>query len=186
MGHDGSLAIAYSLSQQRSLIQYLHLRSVTIDNEDIELLAASLQDYMYLLHLDLSHNRIEGQRGGAAIASIISRVTTKENGRTALKHLNLAYNNLGTSGFLAMNEEVLLVNGNIIETLNVSYNDITKIRFPGGNEPSTDKFYCVTKLILDGNVFKLTTYKSLSVLLARCSFMVHISLKKCQLEDLGL
>ena len=82
-------------------------------------------------------------------------MTTKENGREKLKHLNLSKNSLGIRGFMAMNEEVLKVNGNIIETLNIGYNGITEVRFPMGIEPSNEKVYGAINLILDGNVFKI-------------------------------
>ena len=39
LGKDGGLAIAYGFSMNRSLIQYLHLKSTTIGNEELELIA---------------------------------------------------------------------------------------------------------------------------------------------------
>ncbi len=54
LGKDGGLAIAYGLSMNRSLIQYLNLRATTISNDEIELIAEALENYLYLLHLDLA------------------------------------------------------------------------------------------------------------------------------------
>ena len=49
LGKEGCLAISYSLNVNTCLVQFLKLRSVTMCNEDVELLADSLQDYLYLL-----------------------------------------------------------------------------------------------------------------------------------------
>ena len=53
MGKDGTLAIALGISAHRCQVQFLHLRAVTIGNEEIEFLADALQDYYQLMHLDL-------------------------------------------------------------------------------------------------------------------------------------
>ena len=73
LGKDGGLALSYGISLNRCVIQFLHLQSVTVGNEEIEMLADSLQDYLYLLHLDLSQNRLEGTRGGAVVSRILTR-----------------------------------------------------------------------------------------------------------------
>ena len=93
MGKEGCLAISYSLHVNSCLVQFLKLRSVTMCNEDVELLADSLQDYLYLLSLDLSHNRLEGARAGIAIAKILSRKCLVRGGRD-LSDLNLSYNKI--------------------------------------------------------------------------------------------
>ncbi len=51
---DGGLAIAYGLSVKCCLVQFLYLSSVTLGNDEAEVLAEALEDYLYLLHLDLS------------------------------------------------------------------------------------------------------------------------------------
>ena len=75
-------------------------------NEDIELLADSIQDYLYLLKLDISHNRLEGVRAGAAIARILSRKCLVRGGRD-ISDLNLSYNKIQETGFACIVHELL-------------------------------------------------------------------------------
>lgn len=120
LGKDGGQAIAFGLRSNNCLVQYLHLRSVTLGNDDAELIADSLADYHYLLHLDLCHNRLEGIRGGAACCRILGR-DMKSRGGVNLQHFNLAHNKLGDSGFsLIIN--ALLEPTIDVEVLNLSYN----------------------------------------------------------------
>ena len=62
------MAIAYGFMQNKCLIQNLYLRSTTLGNDEVEILADSLTDYLYLQVLDLSYNRLEGNRGGQALS----------------------------------------------------------------------------------------------------------------------
>jgi Ran GTPase-activating protein (RanGAP) involved in mRNA processing and transport len=126
MGKDGGLAIAYGLSLKSCLVQFLNLRSVTLQNDEAEVLAESLEDYLHLLHLDLSYNRIEGARGGTAIARIIMRRVVSRGGMQ-LQNLNLAHNKLGNSGFAAI-VHVLLHPQSFLGRLNVSYNEISDVK----------------------------------------------------------
>ena len=73
MGKDGGNAIAYGIVSGKSLVQFLHLRSVTLSNDEGEILAEALEDYYFLTDLDLSQNRLEGARGGNAIGKILNR-----------------------------------------------------------------------------------------------------------------
>ena len=106
LGKDGGLAIAYGLTSVSTLVQYLHLSSITMGNAEIESIAASLQDYYFLLELDLSENRIEGARGGSAIARIIGRKIHKRGGEM-LQKVNLSNNKLGNFGFAEVMQELL-------------------------------------------------------------------------------
>ena len=54
MGRDGGLALAYGFSLNKCLVQFLYLKSVGLGNDEVEMLADSLLDYLYLTHLDLS------------------------------------------------------------------------------------------------------------------------------------
>ena len=88
MGKDGTLALSYGFGLNQCLVQFLNLRAVTLGNMEVEMLADSFQDYLYLLHLDLSQNRIEGTRGGAAIARILGRKPHLSGGQN-IQLLNL-------------------------------------------------------------------------------------------------
>ena len=88
MGKDGGLAIAYGFSINQCLIQFLNLRAVVMCNSEVEMLADSFEDYLYLSHLDLSQNRIQGTRGGAAIARMLARKPHLRGGQE-IKSLNL-------------------------------------------------------------------------------------------------
>ena len=70
--------------------------------------------------MDLSHNRLEGSKGGAAISRIISRGMNRKGG-SEIQVLNLSYNKLGDMGFAAITHE-LLNPDTFIETLNIGFN----------------------------------------------------------------
>ena len=92
LGKDGGQAVAISMGINKTRVQFLHLSSVTIGNEEVELLAESLQSNPLIQELDLSHNRIEGARGGQAIASIIARRLGDDAEEVTV--INLSHNNL--------------------------------------------------------------------------------------------
>ena len=115
----------------------LHLRSLTISNDDIELISDGLQDYMFLTHLDLSYNRVSGSRGGTAIARIISR-NMEEKGGLNLDYLNVSNNRLGEYGFTNILSE-LLNDDNKLQNLNIGYNNIDKYIMVVNLEKSTER-----------------------------------------------
>jgi len=160
------------------------LRSTTISNYEIELIADSLDNYMYLLSLDLSQNRIEGTRGGQAIAKIIGRHISKKGG-VDIESINLSHNKLGDGGFCAINLELLTPDSDL-ESLNVAYNSITNIKLGIVLEAVSEKTYAVKSLRLDGNTFKNTTHHRLANLLNNARKLSKISMAGCQLEDEGL
>ena len=73
------------------------------------MLADTLEDYLYLLYLDLSHNRIEGARGGSALARIIARNVLPRGGVENLQNVTVAHNRLGTAGFAALLQVLLIL-----------------------------------------------------------------------------
>ena len=77
------------------------MRSLTLGNDEIELLAEALHDYKYLTEIDVSHNRLEGTKGGAAVSKMISRGMNRKGGDD-LKLLNLSHNKLGNFGCAAV------------------------------------------------------------------------------------
>ena len=101
----------------------LNLRAITLSNDDVEILADSLKNYIYLTHLDLSHNRIQGSRGGSAISKILTRRMQDDHGGLDLEHLNLSNNKLGGFGCGEILIE-LLNDGSKLDTLNLGYNSI--------------------------------------------------------------
>ena len=105
LGKEGGIALAYGFGAKNCLIQFLHLRSVTMGNDELELFAEALQDYHHLTEIDLSFNRIEGARGGAAISSIINRGMNR-HGACDLEELNLSNNKLGDLGFASIVNEL--------------------------------------------------------------------------------
>ena len=118
---DGALALAYGFSLNLCVVQILHLRGVQLGNEEVEMFADSLQDYLYLLHIDLSQNRLEGTRGGAAINRILGR-RCKDFGGVDLEHLDLANNKLGNGGFAAITHHLITNEDYDTLTLNLSNN----------------------------------------------------------------
>ncbi len=149
LGKDGGLAIAYGLSMNRSLIQYLNLRATTISNDEIELIAEALENYLYLLHLDLAENRLEGARGGNAIAQILRRKMT-ERGGVNIESIILSRNKIGDKGATAIVTE-LLNPGVELDSLNLAHNDITNLKVDAAFDGVSDKILVVKNLILDGN-----------------------------------
>lgn len=83
---------------------------MTIGNLEVEALADTLDHYYYLLHLDLSHNRIEGLRGGTAIARIIARNVEPQGGVRNLRNLSVAHNKLESAGFGAILSVLVIAN----------------------------------------------------------------------------
>lgn len=185
IGKDGGVAISYGFSLNQCLIQYLHLRSVTIGNEEVEMLADSLEDYLYLLHLDLSENRLEGMRGGILINRILARKCRKRGGQD-LEYLNLANNNLGQDGFAAITHQLILSDCYERLTLNVANNCIEEIRLLIPIDSNSERIFNVSNLTLDGNLFKSTTLHKLASLLQSASLMTRVSFKSCGLGDEGL
>ena len=146
------MALAYGFSVNQCLIQFLHLRSLTLGNYEIELLAEALHDYKYLTEIDLSHNRLEGSKGGGAISKLIARGMNRKGGDD-LKLLNLSHNKLGDFGCAAIINE-LLQPGAFIETLNLSCNQMEEIKFTVALEPGTERIFAVTNFNLDENRIK--------------------------------
>ena len=140
---------------------------MTLGNDEAEILADALEDYLYLLHLDLSKNRLEGAKGGAAIARIIMRKIVPRGGVQIL-NLNVAYNKLGNLGFGAI-VHVLLHPEGFLERLNVGYNGIDDVRLLMSIETLYDRIFLVQYLILDGNPFKTWSYNKLSTLLGQAN-----------------
>ena len=62
---------------------------------------------MIIRNLDLSENRIEGARGGQAIARIIKRQNEKYGGQN-LQVLTMGHNKLGSAGFLFVAQALAL------------------------------------------------------------------------------
>ena len=161
----------------------MHLRAVTIGNEEIEFLADALQEYYQLLHLDLAQNRIEGTRGGAAIAKILSR-SMKKRGGEDLIYLDLARNALSDGGFAAINHQILVSDAQI-ETINFAHNGITEIRLFVALDAFQERIYSVINLILDGNDFKYYTYGRLASLMAHATPLESVSFSRCKLGNDG-
>ena len=139
------------------------MRSLTLGNDEIELLAEALHDYKYLTEIDLSHNRLEGGRGGQAISKMINRGMNRKGGEE-IKTLNLSYNKLGDLGCAAIITELLKTN-TFIETLNLGYNQLEEIKLHVTLEPGTERIFAATNLTLDGNRIKANSYHKLSTLL---------------------
>ena len=106
LGRDGGLGVALGLSQGRSLIQQLSLRSTTLGNEEIEAIAEALEDNLFVTHLDFAMNRIEGSRGGQALAKILMRQNQIKGGEN-IQDIVLAHNRLGPSGFQILSVALL-------------------------------------------------------------------------------
>ena len=100
------MALAYGFSVNQCLIQSLYLRSLTLGNDEIELLAEALHDYKYLTEIDVSHNRLEGNKGGAAVSKMIARGMNRR-GADDLRLINLSHNKLGDFGCAAIINELL-------------------------------------------------------------------------------
>lgn len=49
------------------------MKSVSLNNSELEVIADSLEKYPYLHSLDISENRLEGMQAGKAIAQILLR-----------------------------------------------------------------------------------------------------------------
>lgn len=119
------------------------------------MLADALQEYKYLQEIDLSYNRIEGQRGGQAIGKIIDRCMNRRGGND-LKMVNLSHNRLSELGFAFIINE-LLIPQTSVEILNVGFNQIEEIRLYTALEPGTERIFSLKNLTLDGNVIKLAS-----------------------------
>ena len=157
---------------------------MTIGNDEVEVIVDALQDYLFLIQLDLSHNRLEGTRGGAVISRMFTRQCQQRGGQE-LEHLNLSNNKLGSGGFAAITHQ-LIVNDYEELTLDVSYNEIKEVRLLVALDIASDRAFNVSSLILDGNTFRTRTYYKLAALLAHASMMSSVSLSKCKLGDDGL
>jgi len=75
LGKDGATAIGRALTGKNCLVQHLYLKSVSMNNQEIKILAKSLECYPYIHTLDVSDNRLTGKEAGIALASIIRRQT---------------------------------------------------------------------------------------------------------------
>ena len=91
---------------------------MTLSNEDVDLLAESLQDYIHLLYVDLSQNRLEGVRGGTVITHLLSRNCASRGG-SDIQHINLANNKLGSGGFSTITTH-LIINSHDVLALNMA------------------------------------------------------------------
>ena len=107
LGRDGGLAVAHGFYFNTTLIQSLCLRSTTLGNEEVEAIAESLEDNLFIRHIDLAENRLEGARAGYALARIIKRSNEKFGGEN-LQTVILAHNKLGPSGFHAITTALAL------------------------------------------------------------------------------
>ena len=76
----------------------MSLRSTTLGNDEIEAIAEALEENIFITHLDFAQNRIEGYRGGQAIAKILARQNQSRGGEN-IKDIILAHNRIGPSGF---------------------------------------------------------------------------------------
>ena len=158
LGHEGGLAVAKGFYQNKTLIQTLSLRSTTLSNEEVELIAESLDSNMFIRQLDLAENRLEGTRAGNAIARILKRKNEKRGGDD-LQILILAHNKLGPSGFLAITYALALPSVGV-QKLDISYNDIRTLKqMRGVNENSPDFNFGVVSFIFDGNQLQHRTAK---------------------------
>ena len=157
---------------------------MTLSNEDVDLLADSLQEYIYLIYLDLSQNRLEGARGGTVITRLLSRHCASRGGFD-IQHINLANNKLGSGGFSTITTH-LIFNSYDSLTLNMAQNGIEEIHLQVSFNANIDLLFSVTNLILDGNPIKPRQFQRLAVLLAHASSLTQISFKQCKLGDDGL
>lgn len=60
LGKEGAMAIAAGFRSSNCLIQLLFMKSVSLSNSELEVIADSLEYYPYLHSLDISENRLEG------------------------------------------------------------------------------------------------------------------------------
>ena len=157
---------------------------MTLGNEEVNLLASSLQDYLYLLHLDLSSNMLEGPRGGTVVSRILSRKCYLRGGQD-IEYLNLANNKLGSGGFAAITQQ-LIVNNYENLTLNVAYNGIEEIHLLVAFNANADLIFDVTNLNLEGNVIRPRYFYKLATLLSHATMLTRLNLNKCKLGDEGL
>mmetsp|Transcript_8870 Transcript_8870/g.12142 ORF Transcript_8870/g.12142 Transcript_8870/m.12142 type:complete len:144 (+) Transcript_8870:636-1067(+) len=120
LGRDGGMSVALGFCKGKSLIQHLSLRSTTLGNDEVEALADSLEDNLFIKHLDLSENRLEGSRAGHAIARIIQRQNEQKGGEN-IEDLILSHNKLGVNGFHPINAVLLAHNISVVK-LDLGYN----------------------------------------------------------------
>ena len=137
------------------------------------------------MHLDLSQNRLEGTRGGAAINRILGR-RCKDFGGVDLKHLDLANNKLGNGGFAAITHHLITNEDYDTLTLNISNNEIDEVRLFVPLDAGSDLLLNITNLILDGNIFRPVTFPKLASLLSRGHILTNLSLNRCKLGNEGL
>lgn len=184
LGKEVAQALAYGLRSHSCVLQFLNLRSVLLANSDLLKLAESLKEYIHLLHLDLSSNRIEGSRGGEIIASILARRCTKARG-SDLEFLNLANNRLQSGGFSEITHQLTICEYGDLN-LNVANNEIDEILLLVAFNPNADRVFRVSNLTLDGNEFVSRTYHKLAALLYHAINLTKISFVRCELGDDGL
>lgn len=130
----------------------LYMKSVSLNNVELEIIANALENYPYLHTLDVSENRIEGKEGGYHLAKIIDRKMNFKGG-IQLNTLLCAFNNIGSKGFkqickILKNEGDR--NDTMLENLDIRGNNIDNvlITFRG------DRGYMYLKqLIMDDNKF---------------------------------
>ena len=130
----------------------LYLKSVSLNNGELEIIANALTNYLYLHTLDISDNRLEGKEAGASIAKIIDRKTNLKGG-IQLNTLFCSNNNLGTKGFKQICK-VLANEGDrvdaMLENLDIHNNNISNITMTFNG----DRGYMYLKhLVLDNNKF---------------------------------
>lgn len=155
------------------------MKSVSLSNNELAVIAEGLKHYPYLHTMDLSDNRLEGKEAGRSIARIIVRQTNMEGGYQ-VNTLLLANNKVGTDGFTRICKALALRNQVYLQKLDLANNHIddVKINF------KSDKHYTqLTHLCLDGNKFRSTSYTRLSNLLWHSQQLVKISLRNCFLAD---
>jgi hypothetical protein len=68
LGKEGAMAIAAGFRSSHCLIQLLFMKSVSMNNSELAIIADSLEHYPYLHSLDISENRLEGIQAGKSIA----------------------------------------------------------------------------------------------------------------------
>jgi len=139
----------------------LYMKSVSLNNVELEIIANALVNYPYLHTLDVSENRIEGKEGGLHLARIIDRKMNLKGG-IQLNTLLSAFNNLGSKGFKQICKKLKNEGDRedtMLEYLDVRGNNIDNVLI----KFSADRGYMyLRQLIMDDNKFNNQTYYRLS------------------------
>jgi len=98
IGPEGAKALAAGFSAGKSLVQMLYMKSVSLSNNELAVLAEGLENYPFLHTIDLAENRLQGREAGVYLARIIKRQTNLKGG-FQLDCLLLGHNKIGTKGF---------------------------------------------------------------------------------------